>query len=165
MLGLGRSGAVLTQLAALVGGFSAVALPIYFLADLGSWSPSFTGRPTDFALLVGFFFLPSLPEELLWRWLLIPPSAFGSTRRAALAIGLSSAVFTAAHPLAAAFFVPHAWSLFTHPAFLLIVFLLGVTCGTAYVASKSVWPPVVIHWLTVLAWKFLFGGPFVLLGR
>ena len=36
--------------------------------------------------------------------------------------------------------------------------LLGATCTAAYLISRSIWPPVVLHWLTVLAWIWLLGG-------
>ncbi|QDV74825.1 type II CAAX prenyl endopeptidase Rce1 family protein [Botrimarina mediterranea] len=146
--------------------YAVTATLIYLSAELGKWSPSFSPVGQSLALAVGFFFLPSLAEELFWRWLLIPPSCFdGKAGRTIGWVLATAAVFTAAHPVAGTFFVPHAREIFTNPAFLLIVYLLGVTCGASYVIARSIWPPVVVHWLTVLAWKFLLGGPFVLLGR
>ncbi|MEM9186087.1 MAG: CPBP family glutamic-type intramembrane protease [Planctomycetota bacterium] len=164
-LGFGRTREAWPRLLLVFVAFGTIATPIYLLAGLGRWAPSLTATPRDALLVVGLLFLPSLPEELLWRWLLIPPAAFDTAGKAAPVVIGTSAVYTAAHPLAAWWFVPHAWPVFSHPAFLAIVFLLGTTCGAAYILSRSLWPPVIIHWLAVLAWKFLLGGPFILLGR
>lgn len=165
-LGLGETWRNRGTLAGVLVVYAVSAVLIYLSAGLGGWSPSFSPVGKSLALVAGFFVLPSLVEELFWRWLLIPPSCFDgkSSKTIAWVLG-TAAVFTAAHPVAGTFFVPHAREVFTNPAFLLIVFLLGVTCGTSYVITRSVWPPVIIHWLTVVAWKFLLGGPFVLLGR
>jgi len=37
--------------------------------------------------------------------------------------------------------------------------LLGAACTGAYARTGSIWPPVAIHWLTVVLWKVLFAGP------
>lgn len=164
-LGLGRSRAALGRLIGIFLAYGSLALTIYLASGLGELKP--TDQPLGQVLLltVGFLFVPSLGEELLWRWLLIPPKASDSPWRAAVAVLASTGVFVAAHPFAAWLFVPHAWETFTHPAFLAIVALLGIACGTSYVLSRSIWPPIAIHWVTILVWKFMLGGPFVLLGR
>jgi predicted Abi (CAAX) family protease len=165
-LGLGETWRNRGTLAGLLFVYAVTAVLIYLSAGLGEWSPSFSPVGKSLALVLGFFFIPSLAEELFWRWLLIPSSCFeGKAGRTIAYVLATSAVFTAAHPVAGIFFVPHARDVFTNPAFLLIVYLLGVTCGASYIIARSIWPPVIIHWLTVLAWKFLLGGPFVLLGR
>ena len=66
--------------------------------------------------------------------------------------------FTAWHPLNAWLLNPGGRTFFYDPWFLAIVFLLGLTCGATYVASRSLWVPVVIHWATVLIWVFFLGG-------
>ena len=78
---------------------------------------------------------------------------------------VSARVCTAAHPLAAWFFVPHPRDLFTRPPLQAIVCLLGIAWGLAYGIAKSIWPSVILHRLTGLAWKFVLGGPFIPLGR
>ena len=165
-LGLGETRRRWRALLLFSAAYAAVGATIYLAAGLGEWSPSFSPVGRSLALCVGLFFLPSLVEELVWRWLLIPPTRLGTFDRkiTGWVIG-STVIFTAAHPVAGLLFVPHVRELFCSPAFLAIVFLLGLTCGATYVVAKSIWPPVVIHWLTVLAWKLLLGGPFVLLGR
>ncbi len=165
-LGLGQTSKRISVLILLTSIYAAVASTIYLTSDLGEWSPEFNPVGTSLLLVIGFFFMPSLFEELLWRWLLIPPSCLGRLDgRTIWYIVITSLVFTAGHPVAAYLFVPHAKGVFLQPSFLIIVFLLGLTCGTAYVVAKSIWPSTAIHWLTVLAWKFLLGGPFIMLGR
>jgi len=49
--------------------------------------------------------------------------------------------------------------------FLLIVFLLGITCSLGYILSRSIWVPVIIHWLTALVWLLFLGGGSLALAR
>ncbi len=165
-LALGNTFKKKKEVSLLFFAYGIIAISIYLLAGLGEYNPQFKLNSRNFGLIAGFFVLPSLIEELVWRWVLISPTVLGSiSGKSIKQILISSIIFTAAHPIAAILFVPHARDIFFQPAFLLIVFLLGMTCGTSYVLTKSIWPSVIIHWLTVLAWKFLFGGPFVMLGR
>lgn len=165
-LGFGEIAKHQVRLATIFAVYGLIASVIYFLAGLGKFELSFAIDTRTAGLIVGFFFLPSLFEELIWRWILITPDVLGSFgHRSIRQIIFSSIMFTIAHPIAALLFVPHAKEVFLQPAFLIIVFLLGLTCGSSYVLTKSIWPAVVIHWLTVLAWKFLLGGLFVMLGR
>jgi predicted Abi (CAAX) family protease len=43
-------------------------------------------------------------------------------------------------------------TLLADPRFLVQVTLLGLACSLAYLVSGSIWPPVLIHWLTVVVW-------------
>ena len=165
-LGFGEIANNKVRLAVLFCTYGILATLIYLSAGLGKLNPSFAFDFRTAGLVIGFFFLPSLIEELFWRWILIKPDVLGSFGYKSIRqIIFSSIVFTIAHPIAALLFVPHAKEVFLQPAFLLVVFLLGLTCGSSYVLTKSIWPAIVIHWLTVLVWKFLLGGPFVMLGR
>ncbi|WP_366517676.1 CPBP family glutamic-type intramembrane protease [uncultured Marinobacter sp.] len=40
----------------------------------------------------------------------------------------------------------------------IIVGDMGITCGYAYVLSRSIWVPVIIHWVTVTVWVLFLGG-------
>ncbi|MEQ8847956.1 CPBP family glutamic-type intramembrane protease [Botrimarina sp.] len=165
-LGAGVVGLERWRLTALFAAYAVFATAVYLGTGLGRLEPTFSPVGRSAALVVGFFFLPSLVEELFWRWLLISPERLGRLEgRTWASIGFSTALFTAAHPLAAWLFVPHARPMFWRAEFLVIVFALGLVCGLSYVLSKSIWPAVLIHWATVVAWKFLFGGPFIMLGR
>jgi predicted Abi (CAAX) family protease len=98
---------------------------------------------------------PALGEELLFRAALIP-------RRAPRVrwIALSVALFVLWHPLQALTFGP-PWAVsFLDPWFLAATALLGLALARIYVASGSLWPCVITHWLVVLAWKAFLGGPF-----
>lgn len=97
---------------------------------------------------VAAFLLPSLLEELVFRvWM-------GGKRGWFRAIAAISA-FVLWHPLQVWLNLPMAQPLFLEPVFLAITGLLGLACTIAYRISGSVWPPVVIHWITVIAWKGL----------
>ncbi len=102
---------------------------------------------------------PALAEEILFRGLLLPRRADSMSRgRLFVVAGAALVVYVAAHPVNALIFKPGVLTLFESPAYLVIAALLGVACTATYWISRSIWPPVAIHWLTVVAWIWLFGG-------
>jgi uncharacterized protein len=122
-----------------------------------------TWEPIDvrmaWPLLIAMVLFPVLPEEVFFRGLLIPNALM--TRKPTVIVSTllgSSLLFTLWHPLNAALFNPAARVFFYNPAFLLVVFLLGLTCSYCYALSKSLWMPIWIHWMTIALWVFLFGG-------
>ncbi len=140
---------------ALFPAFAAFALVVGFGTDLLEYDP----LPVPRALLLSFTLIifPSLIEEAFFRGVLIPRNA-AERGRAAVSIALSTLVFIAWHPVNALVFSHSAAPIFLDPWFLVIVAALGVTCGHAYVVSKSIWIPVIIHWATVLTWVIFLGG-------
>ncbi|MDZ4850812.1 MAG: CPBP family glutamic-type intramembrane protease [Pirellulaceae bacterium] len=116
--------------------------------------------------LVKFWFLPltlfvfpCVLEELFFRGLLIHRDVLDhGSKRANLQIVFSAVTFTLWHPLNAWTINKSAQPFFFNPWFLLITLLLGLTCGYAYVRSRSLWTPILIHWLTVLVWVLFLGG-------
>ena len=105
------------------------------------------------------FIQPAMFEEIVFRGLLLPRDV-RSTRRshAAFVGGLSLAAYVASHPLNAWLFRPQVLSLFSSHAYLVLTTLLGLTCTATYWISRSLWPSVFIHWLTVVVWIELLGG-------
>ena len=77
----------------------------------------------------------------------------GRTGRVRAVIAL--AAFVLWHPVQVWLGLPMAQPVFLEPAFLVMAALLGVVCTLAYRRSGSIWPAVMIHWLTVVAWKGL----------
>ena len=109
------------------------------------------------ALLI--FLHPALVEEIAFRALLLPRDAGSMTRgRLVLVAGTALAVYVASHPLNAWLFRPQVLSVFASPAYLVLAALLGAACTAVYVISKSIWPSVAIHWLTVITWLWFLGG-------
>ena len=102
---------------------------------------------------------PAFVEEMLFRALLLPRNA-ASARGVPLLLtaGVALALYVASHPLNAMLFRPQALSLFSSPGYLTLVAMLGATCTWAYLTSRSIWPPVAMHWLTVVSWIWLLGG-------
>jgi predicted Abi (CAAX) family protease len=78
-------------------------------------------------------------------------------------IAISTAVFVLWHPANALTINTAAVPVFLNTAFLLIVALLGITCSVSYVLSRSLWTPIIIHWLTVVVWVIFLGGRNLLL--
>ncbi|MCW5214835.1 CPBP family intramembrane metalloprotease, partial [Desulfobulbus sp. US5] len=76
---------------------------------------------------------------------------------------LSAILFTLWHPLNALTVNPGAQALFCDPYFLVIVFCLGIVCSLTYILSRSLWVPIIIHWLTVVVWVIFLGGRNLLL--
>ena len=113
------------------------------------------------ALVAGamLFVHPALVEEIVFRGVLLPRD-IRSLRRShvVLVAALALVVYVASHPLNAWLFRPEVLTLFASRAYLALVTLLGLTCTATYFLSRSIWPPVIIHWLTVVGWIGLLGG-------
>ena len=75
-----------------------------------------------------------------------------------LVAGAALAVYVASHPINALLFRPQVLGLFESTSYLVLATLLGLTCTATYLISRSIWPPVTIHWLTVVMWIWLLGG-------
>ena len=104
---------------------------------------------------------PSGLEEGLFRALLLPRP---DERGALLYAALSLTVYVLSHPVNALLFRPTALNVFTDPRFLVVVTLLGVACTAATWTSGSLWPAILIHWLTVFVWLGFLGGRAALSG-
>jgi predicted Abi (CAAX) family protease len=131
------------------------------------------GRLYTFQILDGrtasiFFFslflFPALLEESFFRGILIPNNIKQRGTKAVLFFTLlSTTLFTLWHPLNALMVNPGAQALFYDPYFLVIVFCLGIVCSLSYILSRSLWVPIIIHWLTVVVWVLFLGGRNLLL--
>ena len=95
--------------------------------------------------------VPSLAEEMVFRVLL-------GGRTGWLRAGIAIAAFVLWHPVQVWLGLPMAQPVFLEPAFLAIVALLGLVCTVAYRSSGAIWPPVAIHWGTVVLWKAVAAG-------
>lgn len=145
--------------------FITIALPFGFLSGLFSWQP--TGVNFGRTVLVAFF-LPALLEELIFRAPLLWFRQRGSVFWPAV---LSLSLFVLWHPLNGWLFLPAAKTLFFDPRFLFIAFGLGLTCTIATLGTNlnatdstkectgSLWPAILGHWLLVISWNALLGGP------
>ncbi len=102
----------------------------------------------------GWWLLPAIAEELVFRVLLLP-SALEGVSLLAMApwIALSVGLFVAWHGIRlGSRSQPGRWRTVAPPAALRLT-LLGTACAVAFVASGSLWPPVLLHWLARLARK------------
>lgn len=145
--------------------FAAFALSIGFGSGLLRLSAAALSPKTFALLAITTFLSPALLEEIIFRVLPMPRDATRVARRRLVLVSTVSLVaFVAAHPLSAYFFRPAAWPLFTSPEFLVIAAFLGAACTAVYLISKSLWPPVLLHWTAVLAWIVQLGGQALLTG-
>ncbi len=137
--------------------YSMLALAIGFASDL--YKVQLLDVSKFWFLPITLLLFPSIPEELFFRGLLIPRNAAELPwQRSAAYVVFSAFAFTLWHPLNALTVNPTAQPFFCNVYFLIICFLLGLTCGASYLASRSIWVPVIIHWLTVIVWVFALGG-------
>lgn len=141
----------------------ALALPAFAIIALsgylGDWlrlDPMVDLGPMLIAVVI-LFFVPALVEELLFRGLLLSWFAAFSQR---LGNWLSIGLFVLWHPLQALTFGPPWSAIFLQPSFLFATFILGIVLTHIRIVSQSLWPVILIHWLLVVAWKLLLGGPF-----
>jgi len=105
------------------------------------------------------FIFPSLFEEIIFRGLLIPnDTGLKGTKNILKQSIISSSLFVLWHPFNALTINPGAQTFFLDPWFLFIVFILGMVCSIGYILSRSLWVPVIMHWLTVLVWVLFLGG-------
>lgn len=140
-------------------------------------SIAFAGLATSFGLATGLyiyhplndlnelayrsaiaFFAPGLLEELIFRgplvWMVL------RYRRAPLwAIGLSLLAFILWHPLNAAVNLVEARELFFDWRFLTVATGLGAVATYLAIRTRSLWPPVLFHWLAVVGWTAFLGAP------
>lgn len=143
--------------------YVAMAIPI----GLGSGmiKPALASWETFLYMPITLMIFPSLLEEAFFRGLLIPRNTGdGGTGRIVFFCLASSLLFVAWHPLNALTINPVAREFFLDPWFLLITFLLGLSCSLGYIHTRSLWTPVLMHWLTVFVWVLFLGGRNLLLG-
>ncbi len=134
---------------------TAIVGPLGFWTGLLAWRPRPIGEIAILALSA--FVAPGLGEELPFRGLLIPDRS--ETDRAWPAIVLSTGVFCLWHVVEATTFIPRARPLFLRPDFLAWTVLLGLACALLRRRSGSIWTPVLLHWIAVVAWQGWLGGP------
>lgn len=126
------------------------------LSDAMRWNPVIDASTLRLALIA--VLIPSLGEELLFRAALLPqPQPKSAIPKSRLAVAL--VLFVLWHPLQALFTTDARAVVFLDPWFLLAVAALGLACSRIYWASNSIWPAVLLHWLAVVGWKALAGGP------
>ena len=135
------------------------AVPIGLLSGLLRPSLSRLSPAEMAAAGLLLFVQPALAEEIVFRGLLLPRHAGSMSRGRLIAVaGAALVVYVASHPLNALLFRPGALSLFESPAYLVLTALLGLACTATYFISRSIWPPVALHWLTMLTWIWLLDG-------
>jgi predicted Abi (CAAX) family protease len=108
--------------------------------------------------------VPALAEELFFRGLLYPHPDEPALPRSRFGwAALSLLIYVVAHPLNGWLLRPAARDVFFDGRFLVIVLLLGVAALVSYHRARSLWPAVVMHYLTVVLW-LSFGGLTLLAG-
>jgi len=140
-----------------------IALPaaaiIALAGYLGGWLyfNAVGDLPSALAAATILFLVPALAEELIFRGLLLSSFATFSQR---LGNWLSIVLFVLWHPFQALTFGPPWSAIFLQPSFLFATFILGIVLTHIRIVSQSLWPVILIHWLLVVVWKLLLGGPF-----
>ncbi len=140
-----------------------IALPavaiIALSGYLGGWlyCNPVADLPSALAAAIILFLVPALAEELIFRGLLLSWFATFSQR---LGNWLSIGLYVLWHPFQALTFGPPWSAIFLQPSFLFATFILGIVLTHIRIVSQSLWPVILIHWLLVVVWELLLGGPF-----
>lgn len=143
-----------------------IALAINWRFKVFAFKPTNLPLPKAFLLVAIAIVTPSLLEESIYRGLLVPRASESMSFAVKQSwIAFSLLLYVGSHPLIAKLFWPWCKPIFYNPAFLLIVLVLGIACTTLYQFSQSLYPAVLIHWITIVAWKMIFGGPDFNLGK
>jgi uncharacterized protein len=144
---------------ALTGGifivYGALAWGFGFLSGLYVWDPKVNNDLIRIALIA--IVVPAIGEEAFFRGALVPLRV--ESRDRVVASVLAMAAFLVWHPINAALFFPEVLGLFSDPRFLLVTGMLGIACTLAWIETRSLWPPILIHWLAVVIWKGFLGAP------
>lgn len=131
-------------------------LALGLAGGLMHWQPRFDMDLLGLALLA--LVAPAFGEELLFRAALLP----APDRSRPLPCGpllVSVALFVLWHPLQALVFGPHWRETVLDPWFLASVAAFGVASARLYWNTGSLWTSVALHWIVVVAWKAMLGGP------
>lgn len=126
-----------------------------FAGGLMQWRPVFDGQMLRLAAVA--VLVPALGEEMLFRTALLPAPSGGRIPWRPVAI--STTLFVLWHPAQALLFGPHWAAVVLNRWFLASVAAAGVGLSRLYLLTGSLWPSVALHWLIVVAWKSLLGGP------
>ena len=104
------------------------------------------------------FVLPALVEETVFRGPLIWLANKGGANML-IATGLSLTLFVIWHLVNASLFLPAARETFFDWRFLTLATALGLVATWLALRARSLWPPIIFHWLIVVGWKAFLGGP------
>ena len=124
------------------------------LVGIAPWNPDF-----DFLLGLGVFagLGTAIGEEAVFRGILLRPPSDGRSHFAPAA--LSALIFALWHPLQTFFYDP-LWEPYAlRWWFLAGTALLGFACAWVTLATRSLWPAILLHLLVALGWKTLYGIP------
>lgn len=127
-----------------------------FGIGFSEWEPRFEGLLKTAAIAL---FLPALGEELIFRGPLLVLIGRSQVSLVFLACAVSLALFVGWHVVNGAIVLTSAWDTFSDLRFLILATVLGCGLTAMTLLSRSIWPAVIFHWLAVVAWKGLFGGP------
>ncbi|MEM6411865.1 MAG: CPBP family glutamic-type intramembrane protease [Pseudomonadota bacterium] len=104
------------------------------------------------------FIAPGLLEELAFRGPLLWLA--GKRKHAPLwAIIISLSAFVAWHPVNATVYLKEAQMLFFDWRFLTVAAGLGAVATWLALHTRSIWPPILFHWLAVCGWIAFLGAP------
>ncbi len=133
-----------------------VLLMLGAAGNLIDWQPTCDSNMAKLAIIA--LIAPALGEELAFRAALLPPPR--QERPLPLVpLAVSVILFVAWHPMQILVFGPHWARTVLDPWFLAAVAAFGVASARLYWKTGSIWPSAGLHWLVVIGWKALLGGP------
>ena len=126
------------------------------LSDQMRWEPKFDTALLRLAIIA--LFVPALGEEVVFRVVMLSKPD-PRTPLPIIPALLALSLFVAWHPFQSLFVSDARAVIFCDPWFLIAAAAMGFACTRLYWRSGSIWSAIFVHWLVVIAWKALAGGP------
>jgi predicted Abi (CAAX) family protease len=141
--------------------YAFIVIPWGFRYEFLRFEPVKDIRMIVFAL-VAMFLAPCIPEEILFRGILLPNRPSDISLSAVLLVGWNVTLFVAYHAVAAKTYYRSAARVFLDPRFLLFAGFVGLGCISLYWWTESLWSAILFHWMINCVWLLLLGGLSVL---
>lgn len=107
-------------------------------------------------LLLASLFIPAIPEEILFRGLWYRDNF--SMIEIFIWVIITTIIFVSWHIFQGMTFLKAQRSTFLNPWFLACAAVLGIANCAMIMASSSIWPAIIFHWLLVFIWQASYGG-------
>lgn len=139
--------------------FSLIVLPLGFHSQFLAFGIAEISLTAALKVTFLLLIMPSVVEEIIFRVFMTyhkTEEALGNKAFVWWCISLISYIIY--HPLNSVTFYPEGFPTFINPIFLISTTLLGIACTYLYWKTGSIYPSIIIHWITVVVWLLFLSG-------